>query len=185
MEGDHNCGNTSRGYFISIHSLRMEGDHIYLLLTFTTFYFNPLPPYGGRPAIRNFPLMIFHFNPLPPYGGRHFNSAPCAPPHAFQSTPSVWRETSEALQNRLRELISIHSLRMEGDQKPDLMRFAGRHFNPLPPYGGRRFFARFLVTHSSISIHSLRMEGDGIRHFRKRRSEHFNPLPPYGGRHNI
>ena len=78
--------------------------------------------------------------------------------------------------------ISIHSLRMEGDcvykPLPDL----ARHFNPLPPYGGRPspryasgIFAKFQSTPSvwretlrairnilklQISIHSLRMEGD-------------------------
>ena len=33
---------------ISIHSLRMEGDVLLLLLRYVTSYFNPLPPHGGR-----------------------------------------------------------------------------------------------------------------------------------------
>ena len=33
----------------------------------------------------------------------------------FQSTPSAWRETSIAAWNNKRYVISIHSLRMEGD----------------------------------------------------------------------
>ena len=55
----------------------------------------------------------------------------------FQSTPSVWRET-----------------------RPETTtRWQSRHFNPLPPYGGR--------------LH---------RRFEMGTGQHFNPLPPYGGR---
>ena len=35
----------------------------------------------------------------------------------FQSTPSVWRETKDALKLKLQYGISIHSLRVEGDSK--------------------------------------------------------------------
>ena len=56
-------------------------------------------------------------------------------------------------------IISIHSLRMEGDGAIT-----------TPGYVG------------DISIHSLRMEGDS-RHCACGRSQlHFNPLPPHGGR---
>ena len=34
-------------------------------------------------------------------------------------------------------IISIHSLRMEGDSLPLLLPYAYAHFNPLPPHGGR------------------------------------------------
>ena len=33
--------------------------------------------------------------------------------------------------------ISIHSLRMEGDQETDFSDVLGGYFNPLPPHGGR------------------------------------------------
>ncbi len=38
-----------------------------------------------------------------------------------------------------------------------------RHFNPLPPHGGRRYLGSrtWDPAHGPISIHSLRMEGDG------------------------
>ena len=79
---------------------------------------------------------------------------------SFQSTPSVWRETQIA--DKLRDVcrISIHSLRMEGD--PVLGKFAlsDRHFNPLPPYGGR--------------LGNIPPYGYDRKNF--------NPLPPYGGR---
>ena len=55
----------------------------------------------------------------------------------FQSTPSVWRETSEISERVKLTLISIHSLRVEGDATRAQEPTAGKHFNPLPPCGGR------------------------------------------------
>ena len=87
-------------------------------------YFNPLPPCGGRRDTIKQTGAVGHFNPLPPCGGRpegvglknkkesisihslrvegddrlHF----ARPERAqFQSTPSVWRETSDRLVNSL------------------------------------------------------------------------------------
>ena len=100
----------------------------------------------------------------------------------FQSTPSVWRETLSGFHSFQCFTISIHSLRMEGDNCSHRVTLQNVHFNPLPPYGGRperrclamkRF--KFQSTPSAwretsrergieksckISIHSLRMEGD-------------------------
>ena len=56
----------------------------------------------------------------------------------FQSTPSAWRET---------EYIGAGTQQL-------------RHFNPLPPHGGRRVLSWFGSIEGDISIHSLRMEGD-------------------------
>ena len=61
---------------ISIHSLRMEGDH---LLT--------------AQCCRN----PEHFNQLPPHGGRPHRSRYLTMPERFQSTPSAWRETKKTL----------------------------------------------------------------------------------------
>ena len=55
--------------------------------------------------------------------------------------------------------ISIHSLLAEGDAQAAVQAGFTRHFNPLPPRGGRRH-----------------------RHVHGRRTDHFNPLPPRGGR---
>ena len=79
--------------------------------------------------------------------------------------------------------ISIHSLREEGDLLREGRRRFRKHFNPLPPRGGRQIHKIELKKWLGISIHSLREEGD-------RRSgrlwgcllTHFNPLPPRGGR---
>ena len=100
--------------------------------------------------------------------------------------------------------ISIHSLRMEGD-KVLLIEFVSlKHFNPLPPHGGRLTDAvpsstlMMISIHSlrmegddggtgkvhggTISIHSLRMEGDLLFRSFSHILENFNPLPPHGGR---
>ena len=127
-------------HVISIHSLRMEGDPVRNDLDRVEWkYFNPLPPHGGRPPSRRSVIFL----PL------------------FQSTPSAWRETFVCCSFSFRFLISIHSLRMEGD----------------PIYGGN------VPPPQIISIHSLRMEGDPGRAFKASvRCYHFNPLPPHGGR---
>ena len=123
-------------------------------------HFNPLPPYGGRPSCRlldnpqdiisihslrmegdisphNITSTISYFNPLPPYGGRQLFASSDAAKRAFQSTPSVWRETGEKVSGNEAFQISIHSLRMEGD-----------------------FLFVRIQRYLIISIHSLRMEGD-------------------------
>ena len=56
---------------------------------------------------------------------------------SFQSTPSAWRETRGVRKLMSINLISIHSLRMEGDHNNLIDRMT-----------------------KVISIHSLRMEGD-------------------------
>ena len=102
-----------------------------------------------------------NFNPLPPCGGRHPEQLDLEQEEKisihslrvegdvpvvgilqfglrFQSTPSVWRETSV--------LVFLRS-------------YAG-NFNPLPPCGGRHSHTHTLIVCSNISIHSLRVEGD-------------------------
>ena len=78
---------------ISIHALRGEGDAECLLIMFNCVYFNPRPPWGGRPAeelaagtgstisihalrgegddyIGKLRAQSSYFNPRPPWGGR-------------------------------------------------------------------------------------------------------------------
>ena len=57
-------------------------------------------------------------------------------------------------------VISIHSLRMEGDFFHISILYNSRNFNPLPPHGGRLGSDSAIITPYFISIHSLRMEGD-------------------------
>ena len=101
-----------------------------------------------------------HFNPLPPYGGR----------------PSC------RLLDNPQDIISIHSLRMEGDALL-LGGFLENFTFQSTPSVWRETLSGF---HSfqcfTISIHSLRMEGDNCSHRVTLQNVHFNPLPPYGGR---
>ena len=123
---------------ISIHSLRMEGDCVSQDL------------YSPR--------ISFQSTPSAWRETRAFSSL--SPPiNSFQSTPSAWRETENSEKRCLLSRISIHSLRMEGDTSSGEKRNEKKHFNPLPPHGGR---------------HPEKVEGV--------RKWHFNPLPPHGGR---
>ena len=156
-----------------------------MLLTSNILYFNPLPPHGGRQYLPLYtPSFTCYFNPLPPHGGRHCDVKICLFFFAFQSTPSAWRETLQFYDfHFIPFIISIHSLRMEGDltyfltqyrfyqfqSTPSAWRETSRtvfclarrfNFNPLPPHGGRPYFHVDRWKHKNISIHSLRMEGD-------------------------
>ena len=98
---------------ISIHVLRMEDDYPAALTLQAASYFNPRPPYGGRPdkplfqgaiirisihvlrmeddaALPDGTEVAYYFNPRPPYGGR----------------------LASRLAMKPNEIISIHVLRM-------------------------------------------------------------------------
>ena len=52
MEGDPvRVRDDSLLHFISIHSLRMEGDWSVRAFAPSPVHFNPLPPHGGRPGL--------------------------------------------------------------------------------------------------------------------------------------
>ena len=79
-------------------------------------------------------------------------------------------------------IISIHSLRMEGDYYTLHICTSMQHFNPLPPHGGRLFLRpksapgrEFQSTPSAWRETLLTAAVETIR-------ENFNPLPPHGGR---
>ena len=85
-----------------------------------------------------------------------------ATPHArgqFQSTPSVWRETTEQQAEEIAKNISIHSLRVEGDEwTEEAKRMDIISIHSLRVEGANSLTAS--PTLSMISIHSLRVEGD-------------------------
>ena len=89
---------------------------------------------------------------------RETRRARCSAIHvSFQSTPSVWRETLFASGFECYLDISIHSLRMEGDQvNPHCGGRNFQYFNPLPPYGGRlcifHLSAQFILFQSTPSV---------------------------------
>ena len=124
--------------FISIHSLRMEGDAVQACVRGVLLFISihSLRMEGDDDKQLRVPSMTL-----------------------FQSTPSAWRETyivswldvlcnisihslrmegdEHGAEYVLFYLISIHSLRMEGDSTDRHVRTRMCHFNPLPPHGGR------------------------------------------------
>ena len=100
----------------------------------------------------------------------------------FQSTPSAWRETHKINSSGFHFIISIHSLRMEGDI---IQAKRGKTSTNISIHSLRMegdIFCRLLHFCFCISIHSLRMEGDRIHNILFCHLAHFNPLPPHGGR---
>ena len=80
--------------FISIHSLRMEGDGKFSSKSGRGQLFQSTPS-AWRETRHFLPCSYgdVHFNPLPPHGGRLAGVAAGTVPMSFQSTPSAWRET--------------------------------------------------------------------------------------------
>ena len=71
---------------------------------------------------------------------------------------------------------------MEGDVPEIQKESEVKHFNPLPPHGGRLSGHTPYARMERISIHSLRMEGDMPERILPTGISNFNPLPPHGGR---
>ena len=124
--------------WISIHSLRMEGDRPVSASrkNCSTFQSTPSAWRETIYLVENHKFRIisihslrmegdfhfhfvlppnFYFNPLPPHGGRRLS---------FVTNPFSLT-------------ISIHSLRMEGDPLIQSLIQGITDFNPLPPHGGR------------------------------------------------
>ena len=129
VEGDDTLPRLLPVAGISIHALRVEGDakgglHSVIVLTFLS------TPSGWR-ATRNLQVNLQNLQ--------------------FLSTPSGWRATwAINAQTTAKSKISIHALRVEGDEPPRTER----------------------VDDGVISIHALRVEGDPSRlpmHSRRRR----------------
>ena len=101
---------------ISIHSLRMEGDVLFSIFIIPRRAFQSTPS-AWRETVAEvyFCLWLWYFNPLPPHGGRLGTQTEKNRSEVFQSTPSAWRETSDMRKCYHCIFISIHSLRMEGD----------------------------------------------------------------------
>ena len=79
----------------------------------------------------------------------------------FLSTPSGWRATGgHGLRYADRAGISIHALRVEGDEPPEPPEPTPGNFYPRPPGGGRQTGNVTGIHTHWISIHALRVEGD-------------------------
>ena len=124
---------------ISIHALRVEGDHPDFQRVSEDPDFYPRPPGGGRQIVLDF------------FSGSF----------VFLSTPSGWRATAGAGgHHHERNAISIHALRVEGD-----LYFFQFLNNPVISIHALRVEgdgAVFILYPGGfyISIHALRVEGD-------------------------
>ncbi len=169
-------------------------------------YFNPRPPWGGRPVLRReLRWMGYNFNPRPPWGGRHYFRDGVGYLEAFQSTPSVGRATTTSRPRRQGgEFQSTPSVG-RATHRDGTAQGRRQHFNPRPPWGGRHACPKakinlyiFQSTPSVGRATLLRSDGeksrkpfqstpsvgrataDSRRHVAP--SFHFNPRPPWGGR---
>ena len=100
--------------------------------------FYPRPPRGGRRTKRVKSFTPFDFYPRPPRGGRLGQNCISPGGSVFLPTPSARRATKLTIDKAIRDCISTHALREEGD--------SGR------VYRGQKA--------GRISTHALREEGD-------------------------
>ena len=78
-------------------------------------HFNPLPPCGGRLANKYQLDKLLKFQSTPSVWRETASADAILTDTGFQSTPSVWRETGTVRRGETILRISIHSLRVEGD----------------------------------------------------------------------
>ena len=148
---------------ISIHALRGEGDRVKQCEIQDWKEFQSTPSVGRATiTVRTAAQKWKNFNPRPPWGGRPQSEYLATANKIFQSTPSVGRATLLPCAMVIAVLdISIHALRGEGDQGFRAVWCSGwEHFNPRPPWGGRRRQKLGGSRMTVISIHALRGEGD-------------------------
>ena len=126
MEGDLVNREFLVEFFISIHSLRMEGDfHGFCPPVNTIISIHSLRMEGDRGVLVDFCVLV-----------------------AFQSTPSAWRETYLCTMG-FPQCSHFNPLPPHGGRHISIIIFTPTtdHFNPLPPHGGRlkRLFAKIDV----------------------------------------
>ena len=128
---------------ISIHALRVEGDRRLHGFVAKLFDFYPRPPGGGRPIAQQIRDMYDQdFYPRPPGGGRL----------------TYW------ITNELYRSISIHALRVEGDQGRAGFRWEFRISIHALRVEGDALYSGHIWRGRTISIHALRVEGDHLDH---------------------
>ena len=186
MEGDANIAYLiSRRRCISIHSLRMEGDGRSRRIGIATKSFQSTPSAWRETLLNsNRTMYLQTFQSTPSAWRETRRSVRVATEHStFQSTPSAWRETHNWKPLPLRDCISIHSLRMEGDVGKGFIFAEPRNFNPLPPHGGR-LRKQMQGGNAVENFNPLPPHGGRLLFFQEHtfRNFHFNPLPPHGGR---
>ena len=160
VEGDNKADHVCQCLRISIHALRVEGDRPASTPKAAGSLFLSTPS-GWRATVVRYDLHLpvkisihalrvegdtdpakrkgksYNFYPRPPGGGRLHNALKALSGDVFLSTPSGWRATYDSYYFNGLLSISIHALRVEGDQ----------HRVRCNP-------------ERKISIHALRVEGD-------------------------
>ena len=135
------CGQLVRGYAISIHALRVEGDMYaaYLYRRRREISIHALRVEGDwlRDVITAY---NFSFLSTPSGWRATAKIRLCDSRSKVLSTPSGWRATTGRCRRRRRSGISIHALRVEGDTPFGNILAAVQDFYPCPPGGGRRVF---------------------------------------------
>ena len=170
---------------ISIHALRVEGDHAYMdddarILQFLS------TPSGWRAtyAVQDYHAHHDIFLSTPSGWRATFNRDVFNPEGlVFLSTPSGWRATWSLHPADYAALISIHALRVEGDYRaaivPPMFLIS---IHALRVEGDNKDLIRAKLE-QIISIHALRVEGDLNHLYRPRHgTQNVYPRPPGGGR---
>ena len=126
-------------YGISIHALRVEGDHQHSTRIRPRCNFYPRPPGGGRrrytPSPFEVPLISIHALRVEGDSSKLRSTTSLS---LFLSTPSGWRATA----------------------LPATFFSCSSNFYPRPPGGGRLITYAIKCDIDKISIHALRVEGD-------------------------
>ena len=159
-EGD-TCESWTRwAHTISIHTFLAEGDLGYRICFDSLFYFNPHLPCGRWPDSLLFSRQFCNFNPHLPYGRWRHSSIVTWQAYTFQSTPSLQKVTTTAVNDVYDFFISIHTFLAEGDNKLAVARYTLAVFQSTP--SSRKVTPLFFLYHRwlEISIHTFLAEGD-------------------------
>ena len=145
---------------ISIHTFLAEGDLGYRICFDSLFYFNPHLPCGRWPDSLLFSRQFCNFNPHLPYGRWRHSSIVTWQAYTFQSTPSLQKVTTTAVNDVYDFFISIHTFLAEGDNKLAVARYTLAVFQSTP--SSRKVTPLFFLYHRwlEISIHTFLAEGD-------------------------
>ena len=167
---------------ISIHALRMEGDVVKDGRKVDEVVFLSTPSGWRATSCKSFATKwASNFYPRPPGGGRQREHVAIDGYFKFLSTPSGWRATRVILYGWRCWIISIHALRVEGDECRFLRSARYADFYPRPPGGGRHKMVEEL---EKMQDFYPRPPGGG-RQFCKVNCAlmfDFYPRPPGGGR---
>ena len=169
---------------ISIHALRGEGDAQRAAGVTKEFEFQSTPSVGRATSVASGIPAATAFQSTPSVGRATLASVGAAELTVeFQSTPSVGRATRQfRLLVAEPENISIHALRGEGDNIETETALLADHFNPRPPWGGRRLCQ--IKKRRKAQFQSTPSVGRATIGAKTGRDalNYFNPRPPWGGR---